>query len=154
MEENGSIPRNLCTDLNLFFFFHRFLFPRNLTPHDEISNVIKSSFSAIHKVGNVGIFVLLKFELSTELSPIYFHSKMSSRSPLCITRKPQIGRTDFFSSAMYRRLKLADLEYKRIMHGIQNSALFCINLSILLFPRIGHHYKTDSEECKLVFTIT
>ena len=58
--------------------------------------LIKSIFSATHKFGNVGIFVLLKFELSTELSPIYFHSKMSTRSPLCITRKSQIGWTDFF----------------------------------------------------------
>ena len=36
-----------------------------------------------------------------------------------------------------QEVKLADLEYKRIMHGIQNSALFCINLSILLFPRMA-----------------
>ena len=54
---------------------------------------VNSSFSVIHKIGNIGIFVWLKFEnkLNTAISHIHFesmgrafHLKMLTSSNLCI----------------------------------------------------------------------
>ena len=71
--------------------------------------LIQSSFPEIHKLGNVGIFVLLKFE--NTLPVVISHMHLFHKFALKITQLVTMPNLIYFQQKLYSNVKIANFLY-------------------------------------------